>query len=374
MKKAGALLLASALLMGACAGGESESEDPKATLISAMETTGESEGLTFDLSLQSTRESLDALASDDGGSGMEPEDAEKILSSSITMSTLGSGEDGSFEMVVNVAGEDDFEMKAVDKVLYMRADVEGLVETFGGDPAQIDAGVQQAEAQGLTFVRPAAEGEWVSIEGLEEVAQQMTGQSPPPLPEQEKLIADLTESFENSASVTSEGQEDKGEHLIVTVPLRETYESFKEDLAQLGEQLPLAQFPDATEIPDEEVTLDVWVDDGRVTQILFDFLQLAKLSDDPEEIPEGVEEFAFLAAIDEFDDEIEAPEDAVAIDPQQIFGLLGSFFMGGMGSSGSASSSAPAGDVGAEFNCNDLKGAPPEVLAQFAEECPQLQP
>lgn len=369
MKKAAALVLASALLMGACA--TAESEDPKATLISAMEKTGQAEGLTFDLSLQSTPESLDAMARTDGGTGLASEDAEKILGSSITMSTKGSGEEGSFEMVVNVAGEDDFEMKGVDKVLYFRADVAGLVETFGGNPSDIDAGVQQAEAQGLTFVRPAAEGEWVSIEGLDEAAQQMTGQSPPPVPEQEKLIADLTDSFEKSASVTSKGQEDAGEHLIVSVPLRETYESFKEDFAQLGARFPLAQLPDTSEVPDEDVTLHVWVDDEQVTQILFDFIQLAALSEDAEEVPEGVKEFAFLAKIEEFDNEIEAPEDAVAIDPQQIFGLLGSFFMG---TTGSASSSAPAGDVGAEFNCNDLKGAPPEVLSQFAEECPQLQP
>jgi hypothetical protein len=373
MKKAAALLLVSALLMGACA--ESESEDPKAALISAMENTGQAEGLTFNLSLQSTPESLDAMArSDGGGAGLDPEDAEKILGSSITMSTKGSGEEGSVELVVNVAGEDDFEMKAVDKVLYFRADVEGLVETFGGDTSQIDAGVQQAEAQGLTFVRPAADGEWVSIEGLDEAARQMTGQSPLPVPQQEKVIADLTESFEKSASVTSQGREDAGEHLVVSVPLRETYESFKQDFAQLGERLPVGQLPDASEVPDEDVTLDVWVEDEQVTQILFDLMQIAALSEDTEEVPEGVEEFAFLAKIEEFDDEIEAPQDAVAIDPQQIFGLLSSVFMGSMEASGSAGSSAPGGDLGAEFNCNDLKGAPPEVLSQFAEECPQLQP
>jgi hypothetical protein len=375
MKRTGALVATAALLLSACAGGSgSKSEDPKAALISAMESTGESEGLTFDLSIQSDPESLDQLAkADGGGSGMAEEDAEKLLDSSITVSTRGQGETGSSEIVVNVAGEDDFEMKTIDKVLYLRADVEGLVETFGGDPNQIAAGVEQAEAQGLTFVRPAVEGEWISIEGLEETAQQMTGQTPPSLPDQQQFIDDLTASFKENATVTSEGQEDVGEHLVVSVPLRATYESFVESFSELSQQIPVGQLPPASEVPDEDVVMDVWVDDERVTQLLFDVIQFVELTDDVEDAPEDAE-FAFLAEIDEFDDEIEVPEGAVAVDPQQIFGLFGAAFMGGVGAPGAGAGAAPGGDIGANFNCDDLAGAPPEVLSQFAEECPELQP
>lgn len=371
MRKTAALVVALLLLMGACSG--SRSEDPKAALISAMENTAASEGLTTRLSLRSTPESLDALARADGGTGIEEEDAEKILTSSITVSTRGSGEEGSFEMVVNIAGEDDFEMKAIDQVLYFRADVQGLVETFGGDPSDIGAAVEQAEAQGLGFVRPAAEGRWMSIEGLKDTAQQMTGQTPPALPKQEQLIEDLTESFEANATVTSKGREDVGEHLVVSVPLKATYESFAKAFAQLGRQLPVGQLPDVSEVPNEEITLHVWVDDDRVTQVDLDLIQVARLTEGAEEVPEDVKQFGVLAQIEEFEDEIEVPENAVAIDPQQIFGLLGGLVMGGMGAPGS-SGSAPGGDVGAAFNCDDLRGAPPNVLSQFAEECPELQP
>jgi hypothetical protein len=376
MKKALALTAAAVMFLGACAGGSSEgpdpAEDPKGALISAMEATGQAEGLTLHLTVQSDPASLDAMAKGDGGgSGMSEEDAQKILDSSITVNTQGSGEDGSFEMAVNVAGEDDFEMKTIDKVVYIRADVKGLVETFGGDPAEIDAGVQALEGQGLTFAGAAADGEWLSIAGLQEAAQQITGQTAPAVPEQEQLIKDLTASFKENAEVTSEGDDDAGEHLLVSVPLRATYENFVEDFQQLGQQLPLGQLPPSSEVPDKDVVFDVWVEDNRVTQLEFDFLQIAELSGDVEEIPEGVEQFAFRAEIDEFGDDIEAPEDAVSVDPQQIFGLFGGM-MGGMGAG--AGAMPPAGDLGAGFNCNDLKGAPPEVLSQFAEECPELQP
>ena len=370
MKKAGVLLILSVSLMGACAGSAEQSDDPKAALISAMENTGGAEGLTFTLSLESDPESLNELdrAGNPSTEGIPEEDAEKLLASSITLSTQGSGEEGAFEAIVNVAGEGDVEVKTVDKVLYFRADVESLVETFGGDTSEIETGVQQAEAQGLDFVRPAAEGEWVSIAGLGDTLQQATGQTPPAVPEQQQVIQDLTESFKENATVTSEGQEDAGEHLVLSVPLRDTYENFVEDFSSLTQQLPLGQLPDASEVPDEDIRLDVWVEDEQVTQILLDFVQVAEIAEDTD-VPDGTE-VGLLAQIEEFDDEIEAPEDATAIDPQQILGIFGGF----MGSQGSATESAPAGDVGAGFNCDDLKGAPPEVLAQFAEECPELQP
>ncbi len=273
-------------------------------------------------------------------------------------------------MAVNVAGEDDFELKSVGQTLYLRADVTGLVDTFGGDPAEIAKGVQALEAQGLTFVRPLAEGEWVSLEGFGEASQQLTGQSPPAVPQQQEIIDELTKSFEEDATVTSQGTDDAGEHLTVALPLRETYERFLNDFANLGAQLPPgARFPDASEVPDEDITLDVWIEDDRVTQLELDLLQIAAIAEE-EEVPEGVERFAFRTEIDEFNEEVEAPEDAVAIDPQQIFGLIGSIFSG----LGGATGSAPAGDVGAGFNCDDLKGAPPSVLEQYAEECPELQP
>ncbi len=372
MRRVAALTLALVLVGTGCAGG-SKSEHPKQALLAAMEQTSSSEGLSLTLSIQSTPESLDALARDEGGTGMEPEDAEKLLGSSVTFRSKGEGAEGAFEMVVNVAGEDDFEMRAVDDTLYLRADVEGLIETFGGDPSEVAAGVQQAEAQGLTFVRPAVEGEWISIEGFDQAQQQLTGQSPPPVPEQQELIRELTASFEKNATVTSEGGEDAGEHLTVSVPLQATYEQFLDDFANLGARLPVGELPDISEVPEEDIRIDVWVEDDRVTQVEFDFLQIADIVEG-EEVPDGVEQLAFRAQIDEFTDDVEAPEGAVAIDPQQIFSVLGGLFMGASGSASQSAPAAPGNDIGAEFDCKDLEGAPPEVIQQFAQECPELQP
>jgi hypothetical protein len=371
MKRLAALLVTGSLLLTACST-DAPSDDPKGALMAAMQNTGQLEGLTTRMSLRSTVESLQAMA-EDGGS-LDAEDAEKILDSSFTISARGQGPEGEFEMVVNVAGEDSIELKVVDRVFYARADVVSLVETFGGNPDSVEDFAGTAEAQGAGFLRPAIEGEWVSIEGLDQTLQQMSGQAAAPsLPQQQELIENMTRSFQEHATVTSEGGEEPGEHMVVTVPLRPIYADLVDDFKELTAQLPATTFPDSSQVPNEDITLDVWVADERVTQVEFDFLQLNDLMEGGEDIPAGVEEFAFRMELEEFTDEVRAPEDAVAIDPQQILGLLGGFMMGGMGM-GSGAVSPPAGDMGAAFNCNDLKGAPPEVLRQFAEECPELQP
>ena len=80
--------------------------------------------------------------------------------------------------------------------------------------------------------------------------------------------------------------------------------------------MPAGELPDASEIPDEDAKLDVWVRDGQVTQIEFDFLQVGGWTE--EEAPEGVETMALRVALAEFSGEVAAPEDPVVITPEQL--------------------------------------------------------
>ena len=71
MKKLLSLVAALALVGGACGGssGPDPADDPKGALVSAFENL-EGESSTFVFTIVSTPESLDALASQDGGAGM----------------------------------------------------------------------------------------------------------------------------------------------------------------------------------------------------------------------------------------------------------------------------------------------------------------
>ena len=369
MKRIGALLAAVGLLLTACGGeaGPDPQANPKEALVSAFENLANSDGMEMVLSLEATAESLNGLAAE-GGEPMDPDMVDKILDSSLRMLTRGKGEDAQFEMVATIAGEEDLEIKFVDKVMYFRADAEGLTETFGGNPAELDAMAQQAAAQGMSFVKPALDGEWIAVTGTEELAQQFGGgmgmDANSMAQNQQKMIEEISAALKESATVTSQGSDDIGDHLSVSIPIQELYNRMMSGLQGIP-GFPGGQMPPGTEVPDENVTMQVWVDDDRVTQASIDFVQFMNMGGNATKAEGPV---ALLMEFEEFDDEIEAPDDAVEVPAEQLMQLfMGAAGMGGS-SMGSGSSTAPPAD----FDCDQLKGAPPAIKEQFADMCPDL--
>jgi hypothetical protein len=366
MKKLLSLVAALALLGGACGGssGPDPAEDPKGALVSAFENL-EGESRTFVFTIQSTPESLNALASEDGGAGMTPEDAQKILDSSLTISTEGEGEDAKAQVLANVAGnEEAVEMRVIGKDFYLRADVRGLMEQFGADTSQLESVASQAEASGLTFVGPAIDGEWLSIKGLQDQLAQFTGGAATPSADQTELVNQITQVIKDKATVTSEGDDDAGTHLVVSLPIRDIYQEISGSLGALGGAVPMGDLPDPSEIPDEDVTVDVWMDGDNLSQVELDFLQFAEIADEP--VPEGVDQFAFRIAFEDFSGDTSVPDGAVEVDPTTLFQGL----MGGMAPGGVPGGTAPGGTSG--FDCSQLEGAPKDVKDQFKDLCPNV--
>lgn len=369
MRRFTILFSSALLLLVACANNQLEG-DPKTALVSALRNLGESESQTTRLTLQSTSESLQALAAEGGGS-LDATDAGKILQSSITISGTSADNplDATSQIVVNVAGEDDLELRLVDRAFYVRADVRGLAETFGAPPGMVDQLAQGAQAAGLTFVQPALDGRWLSIEGFDQLLQAAGAQSAGL--DQQRFNQELVKIVEQNATVTSEGEDDAGAHVVASLPLRQSYQQFVKAIATLGAPLPPGALPPASQLPNEDVNVDFWLSDDQVAQMELDLLQFARLFDG--DVPEGAEQLALRVTNEAFDGEIEAPDDAVAVDPQQIFQT----FLGGLGGSPSIERGQvtyPGGKGGGDgkFPCEFLKGEPKEVIAEFKEECPQL--
>ena len=377
MKRLNTAALAATLLLAACGGsGPDPQANPKDALVSAFENMGKREGHAITLSLDATVESLQALGeSQPGGSQMKDEDVEKLLDSQVEMRMKGKGADAQVEVVVTIAGEEDLTMKVVDQNLYFQADAEGIAETFGADPAELETAAKQAEAQGLSFVRPALEGEWIALTGFQELQEQMGG---PSLEEsekqQEQFIEDMTAAVKETSEVEHVGDEDAGEHLAVTLPIRDLYTRMMTALqGSLGPAGGLNPFPQAGQVPDEEVVLDVWIEDDSISQVSFDLRQIEKIASGEDS---GGEPVAILIELDEFDDDVEVPEDAVEVEAQQLMQIFG----GMMGAGGSipgekGQMTFPDGESGStgEFDCSQLEGAPPAILKQFADACPELQ-
>ena len=378
MKRLAAGLLGAALLMAACGGsGPDAQENPKDALVSAFENTAKLDGHEMTMSLDASVEAIQALgASQPGDTGMDEDDIEKLLESEIRMATRGTGADGEAEVVVTIGGEQDLTIKVVDQTLYFQADAEGLAETFGADPAELETAAQQAEAQGLAFVKPALEGEWIAITGFQQLQEQMGG---PTLEEaerqQKKLMEDFTAAIRDTAEVEHVGDEDAGEHLSVTLPVRDLFSRLlKSVTSTLGPAGSLGPLPDATEIPDESVVLDVWVEDDAISQVAFDLAQIGKFNGSDAADSAG-DPALVVVELEEFTGEVEPPDDAVEVEAQQLFQIFGGLMMQGGGSGMPGGGSGMPGGTGSTdgFDCSQLEGAPPNVLKQFADACPELQ-
>lgn len=387
LRRLAAPLLAGALLLGACSdgGGEQEAaENPEQAFTDALDALAEYEGVTLVMTIEADPAALEA---DD----TPPEVAEAIVNSSITISAKGeTAENAQAEVTINVDGnEDAAQIAAVDQSIYLRADVGELVEKFGGDTSQVDAFAQQASAQGFDFAQALVDGEWVGIEGVDEIAEQLGLPQASADPEQAAQVADqIAQILEKNADVSSEGSDDVGAHLVVTVPLRDTLQELMGALQEVA-GAPAGSLPTdgLSEVPDADIPIDVWVSDGRLVQVELDVVAIAEATG--EEPPEGVDEFAIRFTIDEFTEDVEAPDDFTAIDVQQ---LIQSFFGAAMGSTEAGSAGivpAPAGDRGPlavpelGIACTDLEMLSPQEIEQFLtssgysvksveKNCPQL--
>lgn len=364
MRRSLLILSALALVSGACGGGGPDpQENPDAALTSAFESLTEAEGITMELSFQSDVGSLKAMSE----GSLSDDDAQKILDSSLTVTGRNETdpEKAQSEISLDLAGiERAVEMKALGTTLYLRGAVRDIMEAFGANPADADQFVQDGKRAGFTWAEPAVDGEWIEISGLGELAKQFGGPSLEETARQQREMLDkIANVVERNAKAEPGDKEGPGDHLVVTINIRDLYQSFIDIARDIGGgALAGGGIPPASEIPNETISLDVWVEDDFVRQIEFDFVQLAKF--DEADMPEGVERAALRFVLEEFDGEIEAPEDTTKVDTQQLMGILG-----GMVSGAGAGTDQPGNaDI-----CAQLEGAPPDVIEQFAEECPELQ-
>jgi hypothetical protein len=185
----------------------------------------------------------------------------------------------------------------------------------------------------------------------------------PAAEDQQAIVDKFAAALTDSATVTSEGDEDPGEHLVATVQFKDLYDNFIKLAEDLGQAIPTAELPPESEIPEGEMTVDFWVSDGQLTQVEVDFLQLSELGE--EEIPEGVETLGLRVTLESFDGGVEVPSDATEVDLAQLIQT----FTGGLGGTGGT---APGGGGEMDAFCEELKAQPKSIQKQFAAQCPNL--
>jgi hypothetical protein len=369
MRKLIAGIAAATMLLAACGGddggGGGGGGSPEETLKQAVENLSEG-GNTITLSLNSDASSL-AAASE---GSINEETANKILDSSLTVSANDADDpaDAEFALAANIAGSTDVEFRLVDEVIYLRVDVDSLLDLAGPEvkaqaQPQIQGFVQQAAAQGLDWVEPGVNGEWLAFTGATQLLEQFGGSmAASPSAEQQALVDQFAKALTDDATVTSEGDEDPGEHLVASVNFKDLYDNFLELAEGLGQAVPTTELPPESEIPEGEMSVDFWVSDGELTQVELDFLQLAELGD--EEIPEGVDSLGLRMTIEPFDGGVEVPSDATEVDLAQLIQT----FSGGALGGGTGGTGSGGGEMDAF--CEELKSQPKAIQKQFAAQCP----
>ncbi len=355
----GALSVAGLLLTAAgCGGGSSGAEaskEPKQAVQDAVAKMSDYKGMSVTLKVDSTKESLQAA-----GEGMTADQAQMLLDSSIRfagagMDTPDNADDDQVEVAVKVGDIDAFDLRMLGKDLYLRAAVQDLMKKFdtsGTAAADVQQAITQAQAMGLDFVDAAVQGKWLHVTGLEQLMSMFSGlasEQPSEAPsDAEQLTKQISDAFQQmvdqDVEATFVGDEDAGQHIELKVPGKAIQDFASQAGKAAGSLVPggQGQLDSALgdlensdqQLADTTIPLEVWVKDGKVSQLGFDMVQFAQMNKDAaKDFPEGVDKMLVLAQLSDFSGGVEKPADAVDVDLFKIFGQLGSA-MGGGGLSG----------------------------------------
>jgi hypothetical protein len=366
MRRYLAVLVVGALFTGACNsdGGADPSENPKEALTQAFEAVGD-EPTTITISLDADEEALEGTLQD-SPDPPPPGTAATILDSAFVFSANGeAGENARAEFSFVIGGEPMVEATVEQYDLYLRADVPGLLETFQVDPARLDKQLAQVPP-GLEFVRDAAAGEWIHLTGLEQLAG-MAGQQQGSEEQQEEAVRFFEGVIDEHVTASEGDEEGPGTHVQAELALKDAFEEFMSFAQESAGGTFPGGLPPTQDIPEGELLVDTWIDDGRLTQLRVDLIENSDRfgGDRP---PQGLDEFALLVELEEWDEETEVPDDAVEVSFEDIFGALmgGAFATPGSEGAGGGTTGSP------EDVCKQIAVLPKEQQEPFKDICPDL--
>jgi hypothetical protein len=325
---------AAALLVAGCGGGAAttSTKDPKAAFSTGLSGLSDSDALTVTLKLETTGDALVGFAKESGGDTLDPTIAQDIASGEIVFESKtlngkklseikpNQTDQTASRFVFKDNGNTYAEIRSRGTVLYVQADVKGLLDLF--QQSKLYTEVQARAASLPTFVKAFVAGRWISIDinTLKALASQFGGSAASPNPAQaQQLIADLRAAIEKDVTVTRIGTDDQGDHLRLTAQSRQ----LGTDLLQvIGTAVPGAGAAltklDPSKIPDHSIVLDAWVNNGALAKLSLDFVQFAKAG----EAKPG-DHLPIVLTFDRSGDDIAKPSDVTPIDLSQLGSLLG---------------------------------------------------
>lgn len=277
----GASLVAALVGVSACS---AQRVEPKLELLSAATETNDQRSVSYEVSLAGGEGEVSAFLRSDPSSTEAPvmdESMTRLLSSSFTL-TLDKGEseastdDDRSRLNVSLGDLDAAEVVSGDGSIFLRADVDGVERDLPGTKEVITELRNSVETDpAFASLAPLLEGDWVSATPESKDAPARPSAS---VPDVRPLADALRQAVEDSSTVTREGEDEAGEQLRVSLDSREAVTRVREALPEVLEGTPAAaaleKLPEATDVPDAPLVLDVWVKKERVTKVEVDLAQL----------------------------------------------------------------------------------------------------
>jgi hypothetical protein len=315
MRRSAALLALFALVLAAC--GAAQALAPRVAVREAARETARLDGTVLSVTLVGAEKDVSALM--DHGRPLTADDRrglELLRSSRLTISVdpgadAKSSKDDRFAAALKLGDVDDaLEVRAVDGILYARADVAGVTKLLDVPPATVAAAVSQAREAGLGFVEDAAAGRWLQF-GLD-------GNHGSPLSglaggEAARLWDGFAATWGNDVKVTRLPADGTGDRYRLDVPMRRVYERLLPALRGLPGVPGQEDLPPAAAVPDRTASVDVWVAGGRIARGELDLAQFD---------PHKTGRVALRVDIAPLKGDIKAPAGAVKVDVGDILGPL----------------------------------------------------
>lgn len=317
LRRLAVFVTAASLAVAAC--GAAEVLAPRVALREAAQATADQSRMSVTVSLTGGEDDILALFAD--GEPVRDADREAVAvlrDSRITFTTDRDSE--VFGVLVDIGRVDQaFELRVVDRALYARVDLPGLLGLFDADPATLDQIVAGGREAGFDFLGDVVAGRWIraDLAPLEKMAGDLSGAGAGDgvVP---KLDADQGRTLLDAVSSTwgedVQIERIEGDHYRLTVPMRRVFERLLPALAALpGFGFPVGEMiPSPETIPDRSVSAEVWVSDGKITRGELDLTQFAEGT--------GAGRVALRIDISSPDVAVDVPDDAVDIDLEKLFG------------------------------------------------------
>jgi hypothetical protein len=314
-----------ALVLAACGG----DDDPSSALADAFERTF-SDSLAYELTIDADDAALTGMAEDDG----------QVAAIVRGLALEGVMDDDAMSLTVRGLGSPLLELRSLDEgdTLFARLGIRDLLALAGGgdfDPAQLLAlSGTELSAETEAVVLAGLEGRWLAIEGgfeeaIDAGASEDTEEAEAAV--EELLGGDLAGFLERYVTAAGEDRGDEQRTIEVEFQLREFLRAASEVDAEAAGVSTDDLEADLAELP-ETVPGLVTLQDGLVTELRIELA--TPLRDSGAEVDGDLD-----LVLDLYDhgavDPVVAPEDPLAVTPEQLEeafeALSGSGMGGGLG-------------------------------------------